>query len=387
MTPAFTPLRPTGILALAAGLGLLVGLTGAYVPGEPEPRPNLLVNPSMEIDQLNEGASVTLTSAAAGATIVDEWKAAFTSTGHSPNAAVSCARSATAPAGFADSLKCTTGTGASAVGSGDYLIVYQPIEANQLVNLGLGASGAVTVCASWWQQASIAGYVYGVSLTNFAGTRSYPQIFASSGTANTWQPVSACFPLDTAGSWVTSGASGSALLAFIVAAGSTYQGTGASWNAGNYYGTSALSNSGLTTAGFTFLVTGVKLEASPVPTAYLRRDVAAEIALAQRYFEKSPDIGTALGTVGNNGVEQGVYAVGAAFVGSVRFKVTKRAPPSVTTWSDNTGSSGKIYDATGAADLSGSTLDRIGTNGFRLSNTAVNSGHVYEFHWSADSRL
>jgi hypothetical protein len=35
MTPAFIPPRPLGILGLAAGLGLLIGLTGAYVPGEP----------------------------------------------------------------------------------------------------------------------------------------------------------------------------------------------------------------------------------------------------------------------------------------------------------------------------------------------------------------
>src|SRR6185312_10133913 len=37
MSPVLIPPRLAGLLGLAAAFGLLIGLTGAYVPGEPEP--------------------------------------------------------------------------------------------------------------------------------------------------------------------------------------------------------------------------------------------------------------------------------------------------------------------------------------------------------------
>jgi len=148
MSPVLIPPRLAGLLGLAAAFGLLIGLTGAYVPGEPEPRPNILGNPSMEIDQANEGNSVSLSSGT-NAFVVDQWGAGF----HSASATVSAQRVADAPSGFANSVKLTVGTGAT-VAAGDYLLVRQPIEGNELTNLALGTSSAQQACVSFWVKSS-----------------------------------------------------------------------------------------------------------------------------------------------------------------------------------------------------------------------------------------
>jgi hypothetical protein len=73
--------------------------------------------------------------------------------------------------------------------------------------------------------------------------------------AATWPSLSCCFTGDSAGSWVTSGTAGGTYLIVTVAAGATYQGTAGAWASSNYYGTSALTNSILTTTGATFQIT------------------------------------------------------------------------------------------------------------------------------------
>ena len=65
------------ILTGALAIGVL---TAAYAPGTPAPRSNLLINPTMEIDQVHEGGSVSLSSGTP-AYVVDGVKIGFVSTG------------------------------------------------------------------------------------------------------------------------------------------------------------------------------------------------------------------------------------------------------------------------------------------------------------------
>ena len=249
-----------------AGGGLLVAgafglLTAAYMPGNPEPRPNLLVNPSMRFDQVNEGTSVALSSGVAKY-VVDGWQAAF----DSASAAVSCQRVADGPGTTPYSLKCTVGTGAT-VAAGDYLKIWQPIEANQISGLGLGSASPATVCVSFQTKLSIGSYTLTAALQTAAGNRSYPVNLAV-GSSGAWTPLAACFAVDSGGSWVTSGTAQGASLIVTAAAGSTYQATANAWSAGNAFGTSSTTSTILATNGATVQLANAKLEISPVATPY-----------------------------------------------------------------------------------------------------------------------
>lgn len=343
---------------------------------------NLLLNPSMEIDQANEGASVPLTSGTP-AFVLDGWSAGF----HSASATISAQRVSDSPAGFANSLKLTVGTGAS-VAAGDYLFIRQPIEANNLTALALGTSSAATVCVSFQVKSSIGSYAFSAALQNFAGTRSYPLNFTIPSSA-TWTPVSACFQLDTGGTWVTSGTAGGAYLIVTAAAGSTFQGTVNTWNVGNFYGTSSDTNTILSTSSATFQVTGVKLEASPVATLFVRRPFGEEIALCQRQFEKSFSPGTVLASATQAGTSF-IYMASSGLVGgqTVIFKQSKRTVPTMTLYSPHTGATGFLFDGNNGTDVTGNLLS-TGANGFAWYGAAsAAAGSVnLQAQWAADARL
>lgn len=351
---------------------------------------NRLINPTMEIDQLHEGNAVALASGTP-AYVVDGVKIGFVSTGHTTNATLSCQRNADAPSGYTYSLQCTVGTAASAVGNGDYIVALIPIEADNIQDALLGAAGAQTLCVQWQSKISIASYVAGWAFQNFAQTRSYPNTVAAASAA-TWTANQACFTGDTAGTWVTSGNTGGAYLVLTFAAGSTFQNTGATWAAGDYFTTASQSNSLLTTAGGTFEITNVKLEIAAAASPFRRRPIQQELALCQRYYEKSYDPGVLPGTAtARTGQEFFGYwgSANAAYSFGVRFKVPKRAASTVTLYSPTTGASGNI-DNGASADVAAAAA-QIGINGFQAGATASfvpsGIGNGLRIHWAADARL
>ncbi len=351
---------------------------------------NRLINPTMEIDQVHEGNSVALVSGTP-AYIVDGVKVGFVSTGHTTNATLSCQRVADAPQGYTYSLQCTVGTAASAVGSGDYIVALIPIEADNIQDALLGTAGAQTLCVQWQSKISIGSYVAGWAFQNFAQTRSYPNAVPAS-TAATWTANQACFTGDTSGTWVTSGNNGGAYLVLTFAAGGTFQNTGATWAAGDYFAASSQSNSLLTTAGSTFEITNVKFEMAPASSPFRRRPIQQELALCQRYYEKSYDLGVLPGTAaartgqeffGFWGTTNATYSFG------IRFKVPKRAAAAVTVYSPTTGASGNVDNNT-TADVAAAAA-QIGLEGFQVGTTAAFTpaaiGGGLRVHWTADARL
>jgi hypothetical protein len=67
------------------------------------------------------------------------------------------------------------------------------------------------------------------------------------------------------------------------------------------------------------------------------------------------------------------------------FLVTKRGTPTVTLYSTNTGTSGKIYDAAAGSDLT-SAAANIGDTSFAQNGTLA-SGRGYGFHFVASAEL
>jgi cyclophilin family peptidyl-prolyl cis-trans isomerase len=356
-------------------------MSTTITPSPLSPTPNILINHFCEIDQANEGSSVSLTSGTA-AYVVDGWKAQF----HSSSAVVSAERVADGPLTFPNSLKLTVSTGAS-VGSLDYLYLFQPIEANNITDLAFGATSAQTLSLTFWAKSSIGSYIMSGVIQNAAGTRSFPFTVTVPSSA-TWTQFFVVIPGDVAGTWVTSGTAAGMYLCLVAAAGSGYQATPNTWQGSVNLGTAANTNTILSTTGATFQITGAKLEASPIPTPYGRRNFEDEFARCQRYYEKSYDLGTAIAQPSTNGAEFFLMLTGGSVGGlPVSFATPKRSDPSVTAYSSATGTSGKAYDYANSVDVT-ANIQFIGQKGFMwFAAASAGSDLSLGINWTADARL
>lgn len=344
---------------------------------------NILINPFMEIDQEHEGASVSLVTSNVSY-IVDGWRAQFINA----TAVVSAQRVTDAPDGFANSLKLTVATGA-AVGAGDILRVVQRVEANEITRAGFGTSLAPTLSLRFSVKTHGVGnnYVMSGCVQNAAANRSYPfniTVFA----ADTWETKRITIPVDTGGSWVTSGNAEGLRLSLVAAAGSTFQGTANTWAASTLFGTALNTNTILSTNGATFQITGVKLEIGATPTVLERRPFQEELARCQRLYQKSYDLGLAPGSITSTSVELAPLwgTSNAAYLFHTRFPVTMRAAPTVTVYSFDTGAAAKMR-LNSTSDITAATTE-IGTNGFDVSGTFTPTvaGNI-GWHYTADARL
>ena len=129
--------------------------------------------------------------------------------------------------------------------------------------------------------------------------------------------------------------------------------------------------------------------------AWTPRDTQQELALCQRWYEKSYDLGVAPGTAGSTNGNIILTALTAYWFHSpyYRFAVTKRTAPAVIPYSLGAGASGKYteYGQNGSATGServGSAVC-IGQNGcfFRDTSGDLVVGDLYYFHMTADCSL
>jgi hypothetical protein len=145
-------------------------------------------------------------------------------------------------------------------------------------------------------------------------------------------------------------------------------------------------------ATFTFDVWGVQVEKGSIATPFEQRPIGTELALCQRYYEKSYDLGTALGT----STIVGAFFSGSAapttgyIVTSVPYKVSKRkSSPTLSIWDTMTGASGKVTRETYGSSQQSVTgsLDGSGENSFRaLSSSGANANGI-SFHWASEAEL
>lgn len=111
-----------------------------------------------------------------------------------------------------------------------------------------------------------------------------------------------------------------------------------------------------TTAGHFLYITGCQLELGSTPTTFEYRPFSTELTLCQRYYESSYDLGTAIGTVSDNGAIGGSVAGNVTTYHTMFFKTTKRILPTVITYSPATGTSGQVRNVSGGADIAVSAV-------------------------------
>lgn len=245
---------------------------------------NRIINGDMVIDQRNNGAAVTATSGGGYFFAADRFI-----TYNLSGVSFTTQRVAEAPAGFTNSNKLTFANAFSLTTTGEATF-QQVIEGFNIADLGWGAAGAQSVTVSFWVRASFTG-TFSVGVTNSAGTRAYATTYTINA-ANTWEQKTVTIPGDTSGTWLTDNGAG-LFLRFMLASGSNFVvSSNNTWTtrAGAYnaadsiYGTRAIGAATGISAGSTWQITGVQLEAGSVATPFERLPYSTELALCQRYF-------------------------------------------------------------------------------------------------------
>ena len=324
---------------------------------------NRIINGSMQIDQRNAGASVTITDTANNTYTLDRWFAYGQIA--SKFSVQQNAGSVTPSTGFTNYLGVTS-LSAYTVGAGEVFVIGQQVEGLNVSDLAWGTASAKTVTLSFQVYSSLTG-TFGGALQNSAQNRSYPFSYTVSS-ANTWTTVSVTIAGDTTGTWLTTNGVGIRIF-FSLGVGATNSGTAGSW-AGATYWSATGATSVVGTNGATFYITGVQLEQNTSATPFERRLYDKEFISCQRYYETSA-----------NDISQwnGNCTSGSQYQVCPTFAVTKRAAPgctATTVFVNGFASTDPIIYSTSVYSIST----------YKNSTSSVNGGY-YQFKWTASAEL
>jgi hypothetical protein len=333
---------------------------------------NRIINGAMVIDQRNAGASITPTTD--GTYSVDRWCIRLTAA--SKLSMQQNAGSVTPPAGFVNYLGITS-TSSYSASSTDIFALSQIIEGYNMADLAWGTASAKAVTLSFWVYSSKTGQ-FGGSLFGNPANYSYPFSYTISS-ANTWTQISINIAGPTGGTGWTQTNGAGIYLNLDLGNGSSRQGTAGAWASGQCWGATG-DTSIVATSGATFYITGVQLEVGSSATSFDYRQYGQELALCQRYYEKSYNDADIAGASGKNGycvstigANSNNVTAGAAY-SAVHFKVTKRTQPTITIYGFS-GASTNVSNGSSGVDLGTNSggLNSSGINNFSLANLSGGS--------------
>jgi hypothetical protein len=341
---------------------------------------NRIINGAMVIDQRNAGASISVSSNTGNQFGADR----FLVQGTSAEGVFSAQQlSATPPTGFKNYVRIQTTTASASPASGSLYAMSQIIEGFNIADLGFGAAGASTVTFSFWIRSSLTGTFSGSLKNGNAYNRSYPFTYAISA-ANTWEYKTVTVAGDTSGTWQT-GNLGGLIVYWDLGCGSSLLSTANSWQGANYNGVTG-STRLISTLNATLDITGVQLEKGSTATSFDYRPYGTELALCQRYYEKTYNIDVVPGAASDLGASL-IRPPSTSVNISVPFKVTKRATPSVTVYSPVTGTSSRFRNYSTSADVTIGGVAFIGTSTASPYYDSATANNQYAFQMVTESEL
>lgn len=272
-------------------------------------------------------------------------------------------------------VDCTTADAAVAAGDLSYLAYH--IEGYDFAPI---AQRIFTL--SFWVKATKTG-VHCASFQNSAADRSYVAEYTIDVT-NTWEKKTITVAASpSAGTWdYTNGRGLSINFGLIV--GTTFHTTKDAWQTGSFLGTSSIVND-LDNVANNFQIALVQVEAGSGATSFEIRSREQELALCQRYYQKSFTQGVNPGTADINGSLYMFNLSTTKTQGTARFPVDMRTIPTVAVYSPATGTAGQVRSST--ADKAGSATT-IGDSGFgSVTCTGLTAAVTAAFHFTASSEL
>jgi hypothetical protein len=355
---------------------------------------NIVINGDMQIAQRSTSVASLTTS---GYYTVDRFATGISSLGTWTQS-----QSTDVPTGqgFATSLKMDCTTADASPAAGDYLILQQKFEGQNLQYLKKGTANALPLTASFWVKSTKTG-TFILELEDNNNGRTINKSYTVN-TTNTWEFKTVTFPGDTTGAF-TNNAGVSLLLDFWLGAGTTWtSGTlqtswGATVNANRAVGQVNIADN---TAN-DFLITGVQLEAGEQASGFEFMPIDIDLLRCQRYFEKLynlttvPADGATNYTTGGAAGEASWTAFETNQIGNgTRFKVEKRTTPTITLFRSSdiatAGATAYYNDSNVWAAVTSPTVAVQDSLGFYIrSSMTATKGRSYIFSggWTASAEL
>jgi len=198
---------------------------------------NRIINPAMQISQERGTAFVDTTNAASST--IDQWVSVVQT---SPGGTLRTQQlAANTPGGSPFRLRHTAQVADASIAAGDRYSIQQLIEGQMVADARFGTVSARQIVIRFGVRSSLAG-TFGVRIANSAVNRSYVTTIAiAGGEINTDLIRTIVIPGDTTGTWLTDTGVG-LIFEITLAAGTTFQTTAGSWQAGNFLTTSGQTN-------------------------------------------------------------------------------------------------------------------------------------------------
>jgi len=283
-------------------------------------------------------------------------------------------------------LKVAVGTTQATTGAAEDASIEQKIE-----GFNIRSVYGHHCVLSFWVRCSMTGIFY-ASIEDSNGVYAYPMKFTVDS-VDTWERKELEFEfLNGSATWNLDETLGASVRITLSGGDTVMGGSDRQWNASGYNGAADCNDNFFATTN-TFYLSQVQLSKGRKVMPFPIRHIADELALCQRYYEKSYEVGTDPGTatiVGmwlTNAIDGGAVADGSSwYITQPRFRVLKRTTPTVLLW-DAAGSANQWWIAGAKA----SAPDNESETGFDVDNNTggpVNPGHTRAYgHFTADAEL
>ena len=272
---------------------------------------NIIQNGAMNVAQ--RSASVTGLGASAGYFTCDRWKLNFAG---STAGRLTMSQTSDGPNGIsANCIKLDCTTADTSIAAGEFAILQQLIEGQNLQRLGKGVAGAKQITVSFYVKGSRAS----TQVCNLYEGDNNRHIGATFSVTTDWTRVEITFPADEddGSSPLADDNTVSIYFQIWLHAGSNYTGGTIQTTWANYVAntTAAGLDSLFSSTDNNLFVTGVQMEVGPVATEFEQEDISTTLQKCQRYFETGK-----AGATGNHPTADTGF-----FGGVVHYKVDKRA--------------------------------------------------------------
>lgn len=282
---------------------------------------------------------------------------------------------------FSYSLGTIVTTAQTVLGASDYAQLIHAVEGLTFSPL----AGRKLTFSFWVRMPPGVGGTFPITFKNAAATRSYVSTYTVA-TDGLWSRKSVTFTHDPSGVW-NYGTGAGMFICFGLASGTNFNAPALNtWTSGNYLSHASCNNFSASTAN-SISLTGLQLEEGVEASNFERAggNIANELMLCQRYFEKTYPVDMNPGTSSTDSAlvtrSSGTDA-GACDV-SWHYKVPKRVLPSGVIYNPSTGVVG-TWTGTGtpvATINTGINSSRIYSSGASVANSN------YSIHATADAEL
>jgi hypothetical protein len=361
-------------------------VTTAKLAYDPNPFRNIVINGDMSIAQRATSVASLTTG---GYRTLDRWYFDINSFG-----TWTMSQSTDVPSGygFASSLKLDCTTADASPSAGDYLLLQQFFEGQNLQYLKKGTANALSLTLSFWVKSTKTG-TFIAELKDNNNVRAISKSYTVN-TTNTWEFKTVTFAGDTTGAFTNN--NGSSLeLNFWLAAGSTFT----SGTLQTSWGTRTLANIAVGQVNIAdstsndWYITGVQLEAGTTASDFEFLPVDVNEKRCNRYYYTTSDWkgGYYLG-VTIDPSQQGALCVTNLKTSDingqgVRFPVRMRAAPTITFYPRASTTSGSIlYDGSNQTAV-GAQISSVGTGYIQITSGSASEISFVCYAYKADAEL